>query len=97
MAGIYEQSSTDEFEWTFDRETLGTLLVRHPWAVRLVALEAVLLAIVGVIPLVWTSDLMHAVFGMVLSTALLVALVGAVVGLYRTTRWARERLRHQLG
>lgn len=94
MARIHERSSTtDDFEWTLDRETLGTLLVRHPWAVRLLALEVGLLALAGSIPLVWTSDLMHAVFGMLISTALLVAVVGAAVVLYETTRWARRRVR----
>lgn len=97
MAQEHEQSSTtDEFELGFDRETLGTLLVRHPWAVRLVALEAFLLAAAGVIPLVWASDLMHAIFGMILSTALLVGIVGGVAGLYEFTGWARRRVRNRL-
>jgi hypothetical protein len=81
MAQINERRrSTDSIEWSFDRETLGTLLVRHPWAVRFLAFEALLLALAGVVPLLGASAFHSVAFGMLLALAALGAVVAVAVG-----------------
>jgi hypothetical protein len=95
MAQIHEhQNATDSLDLSLDRETLGTLLVRHPWATRFLALEAILLSVAGLIPFLGTSAFLYVVFGMVLSLAVLAAVVAAAAGLRLGVRRARRELQY---
>jgi hypothetical protein len=79
MSESYGQgTSTNDFGFAFDRQSIARLLDRHPMALRFIAFEAILLGIAFTIPLLWTSDLFHAIFGMLLSLAIL-AVIPAVL------------------
>jgi hypothetical protein len=98
MTELLERSSSESQDgFALDRDTIVSVLGRYPWAVRIVALEAILLSIVLAIPLFFTSDFAHVIFGMVLSLALLIAItstiVGIAVGVHRALRAIRYRSR----
>ncbi|MFC6951269.1 hypothetical protein [Halorubellus litoreus] len=96
MAQIHEhQNSTESIDLSFDRETLGALFVRHPWAVRFLVLEAVLLSLAGIIPFVGASAMYYVAFGMVVSLAALAAVAAAVVALGQGVKRARRALRYR--
>ncbi|WP_323675197.1 hypothetical protein [Halorubellus sp. PRR65] len=94
MAQIHEhQDSTDSLDLSLDRETLGTLLVRHPWAARFLAFEAILLSLAGVIPFLGESAFHYVAFGMLLSLAAVAAVGTAAICLRMGVRRARRTLR----
>ena len=91
MAQRHEhQNSTD----SLDRETLGTLLVRHPWATRFLALEAILLSLAGIVPFLGASAFHYVVFGMLLSLAVLAAVAAVAAGLRIGLRSARREIQY---
>ncbi|NHN42652.1 hypothetical protein G9C85_13575 [Halorubellus sp. JP-L1] len=95
MTQIHEhERSTDSFEFSLDRETLGTLLVRYPWAVRFLAFEAALLALAGAIPLLGAGAFHYAAFGMVLSVAVLAAVGAGTIALVTAAKRLRRELRY---
>jgi len=93
MSNRYEQSNDNEPS-SLDRETLGRLLVRHPWAVRFAAVELALLSLAGVIPFFGEGAFYYVLFGMLLSAAVLAAVVTAAVGVARVLKRLRLELRH---
>ncbi|WP_227134869.1 hypothetical protein [Halorubellus salinus] len=96
MAQVHEhQDSTESIDRSLDRETLGALLVRHPWAVRFLVLETALLSLAGVIPFVGASPMYYVAFGMLVSLAVLAALVAAVLALGEAIKRARRALRYR--
>jgi hypothetical protein len=96
MSNIYEQSNDNE-SFSLDRETLGRLLVRHPWTVRFAAAELVLLSLAGVIPLFGESALNYVMFGMLASLAGMGAIVFCVLGLVIGARRGVTALRNSVG
>lgn len=95
MTELYGQpSDANDAGFGFDKESLGKIIVRHPWAVRFLALEAILLGIVGIIPLIWTSDLFHAIFGMMLSLAILAAISAVLIACLQAIRRFRSARGH---
>jgi hypothetical protein len=92
MSDIYQQSNDGE-SLSLDRETLGGLLVRHPWTVRFAAVELVLLSLVGVIPFFGEGAFYYVLFGIVASLAGLGAIVFVAVGLVVAVRRGAARLR----
>lgn len=91
MAQVHEhQNGTDSIDLSLDRETLGTLLVRYPWAVRFLAFEAIMLSLAGILPFLGESPFLYVTFGMVLSLAVLAAVAAAAatigIGLKRARR-----------
>jgi cell division protein FtsX len=88
------QSSTDTVDFSFDRETLGTILLRHPWAVRFLAFEAVLVSLAGAIPFFGESGLNYVLFGIILSIAALTAALGVVVAILATVKRLRHERKH---
>lgn len=94
MPQIYEQERSTDAGLSPDRDTIGALLVDHPWAVRFVAFETGLLALAAVIPLVGSGPFYYVLFGMVLSVAVLAAVVVAAFGVASGVKRLRLELRH---
>lgn len=95
MTDIYEQAS-DSDAFSFDRETLGQILVRHPWAVRFAAAEVVLLSLAGVVPLFGESAFHYVLFGMLASLAVLGGIVFSILGLVAAVRRGVTELRRSV-
>lgn len=95
MAEVHEHTTeTDDVEFTLDRETLGTILVRHPWAVRFVIAEIAVLSLAGIIPLFGEAPMKYVLFGMLVSIAGLGMVAASLIGLVMVTRWGVRELRH---
>lgn len=95
MSDIYEQT-TDTESSSLNRETLGQLLVRHPWAVRFVAAELALLSLAAVIPFFGQGAFKYVLFGMLASLAALGAVVFCCVGLVIGVRRGVAELRRSV-
>lgn len=95
MSQIHEHGdSTDSIDLSLDRETLGTLLVRHPWAVRFLAFEAILLSLASVVPFLGASAFHYVVFGILLSLAAVMAVGATAIGVRMGVRKARKEIRY---
>ena len=93
MSNRYEQSNDNEPS-SLDRETLGRLLVRHPWAVRFAAVELALLSLAGVIPFFGEGAFYYVLFGIVASLAGFGGIVFIGVGLFIAVRRGVASVRH---
>jgi len=96
MSDIYEQS-TDGHSSSLDRETLGRLLVRHPWTVRFAVAELALLSLTGLVPFFGEGAFNFVLFGILASLAGLGAIVCCVLGLVIVLRRGVAALRNSAG
>lgn len=95
MRGEYEHTSESEsFDWLFDRETLGAVLFRHPWAVRFLVAELVLVSLAGIIPLFGESEMTYLLFGILLSLAFLGGVAASLVGAALAVRRGIHEVRY---
>jgi hypothetical protein len=96
MAQVHEhQNSTQSVDFSLDKETLGTLLVRHPWAIRFLAFEALVLSLAGLLPFLGESAFHYVAFGMLLSLAFVAAIGAAALSLRLGVRRARRELKYR--
>ncbi|WP_435335548.1 hypothetical protein [Haloarchaeobius sp. TZWWS8] len=85
--GRHGTTQREELDLELDRETLVALPTRHPWAVRFLVFELLMLGVATTIPLAYpASELASVGFGAVVTAMLLTALVGLVAGLASAVR-----------